>query len=143
MARKKEDLLRPEDAASLEEFQARKAVEQARIRGMNSSWKTIGKIILSGFLALGAIIFWVGVAEEHDAGRWFMLLFALICTVLLIRIFGRIELRGAGGSKRYVQLNRLDKEWQAKAERGEIPRTTPGGPRVWKDQLEDQQAETG
>ena len=143
MARKNQDLLRPEDATSLEEFHARKIVEQAQIRGMNGSWKTIGKIILSGFLALGAIIFWVGVAEEDDGGRWFMLLFALICTVLVIRIFGRIELRGARGTKRYVQLDRLDKEWQAKAGRGEISRTTPGGPKVWKDQLEEQQTMTG
>jgi hypothetical protein len=142
MARDKRDLLRPEDATSLEEFQARKVVEQAQIRGMNSSWKTIGKIILSGFLGLGAIIFWVGVADENNGGRWFMLVFALICTMLLIWIFGPIEFRAGGGSKRYVQLNRLDKEWQAKAESGEVPRTTPGGPKIWKDQLEDQQTET-
>jgi hypothetical protein len=143
MARKKEDLLRPEDATSLEEFQARKAVEQARIRGMNSSWKTIGKILLSSVIAFFAIFGWAGFAMLHDGGRWFFLVIAIILTGLFLRIFGRIELRGAGGSKRYVQLSRLDKEWQAKAERGEIPRTTPGGPKVWKDQLEDQQAETG
>lgn len=103
---------------------------------MHSSWKDIGRMVLSGFLALGAVLFWVGVATEHDAGRWFMLLFALICTGLLLRIFGRVERRGVRGSKRYMQLDRLDKEWQARAERGEIPRTTPGGPKVWQDELE-------
>jgi hypothetical protein len=142
MARKNKDLLRPEDATSLEEFQARKAVEQAQIRGMNSSWKTIGKIVLSSVIAFFAIFAWVGVGTLHNGGRWFFLVIAIILTGFFLRIFGRIELRGAGGSKRYVQLNRLDKEWQAKAERGEIPRTTPGGPKVWKDQLEGQQAET-
>ncbi len=137
MTTKDRELLRPEDATSLEEFQARRLVEQAQIRALNSSWKDIGRIILSGFLALAAIIFWVGVATEHDAGRWFMLLFALICTGFFIRIFGRIELRGARGSKRYIQLDRLSKEWQAGAARGEIPQTTPGGPKVWRDELNE------
>src|ERR1700722_9125495 len=94
------ELLRPEDATSLEEFQARRIVEQAQLRALNSSWKDIGRMILSGFIALAATLFWVGVATEHDGGRWFMLLFALICTGLFIRIFGRIELRGARGTKR-------------------------------------------
>ena len=137
MTTKDRELLRPEDAASLEEFQARRQAEQAQIRALNSSWKDIGRIILSGFLALAAIIFWVGVATEHDAGRWFMLLFALICTGFFIRIFGRIEFRGARGSKRYIQLDRLSKEWQARAARGEIPQTTPGGPKVWRDELNE------
>jgi hypothetical protein len=136
MSTQDRELLPPEDAASLEEFQARRVVEQAQIRATHSSWKDIGRMVLSGFLALGAVIFWVGVATEHDAGRWFMLLFALVCTGLFLRIFGRIELRGVRGSKRYMQLDRLGKEWQARAERGEIPRTTPGGPKVWRDELE-------
>jgi hypothetical protein len=130
-------LLRPEDATSLEEFQARRMLEQAQIRALNSSWKDIGRIILSGFIALAAILFWVGVATEHDSGRWFMLLFALICTALFIRIFGKIELRGVRGSKRYMQLDRLSKDWQARAARGEIPQTTPGGPKVWRDDLNE------
>ena len=142
MARKNQDLLRPEDATSLEEFQARKVVEQAQIRGMNSSWKTIGKIMLSSLIAFVAIFGWAGFAIGDNGARWFFLVIGIIMTVLFLRIFGRIEFRGARGTKRYVQLDRLDKEWQAKAERGEIPRTTPGGPKVRKDQLEGQQAET-
>jgi hypothetical protein len=142
MARKNRDLLRPEDATSLEEFQARKVVEQAQIRGMNSSWKTIGKIMLSSLIVIIDIFFWFTFDRETGVAKWVLLVFALLFLGLFLRIFGKIELRGAGGSKRYIQLNRLDKEWQAKAERGEIPRTTPGGPKVWKDQLEGQQAET-
>jgi hypothetical protein len=130
------ELLRPEDATSLEEFQARRIVEQAQLRALNSSWKDIGRILLSSVLGFGAIIFWVGVATVHNAGTWFLLVFALICTGLFIRIFGRIELRGARGTKRYLQLDRLSKDWQARAGRGEIPQVTPGGPRVWRDELE-------
>ena len=136
MARRDREPLRPEDATSFEEFQARCVVEQAQIRAINSSWKDIGRMILSGFVALGAILFWVGVAADHDAGRWFLLLFALICTGLLVWLFGKIERRGVRGSKRYRQLDRLSKEWQAKAERGEIPQTTPGGPKVWPNEVE-------
>lgn len=142
MARKNRDLLRPEDATSLEEFQARMVVEQAQIRGMNGSWKTIGKIALSSLIAFFAIVGWMGFATAHDASKWIFLVIAIIMTLLFFRIFGGVELRAGGGSKRYIQLNRLAKEWQAKADRGEIPRTTPGGPKVWKDQLDGQQTET-
>jgi hypothetical protein len=131
------ELLRPEDATSFQEFQARRVVEQAQIRALNSSWKGIGRIILSGVIAFGAILFWGGMAFAKGDGKWILLVLALVCTVLFIRIFGRIELRGARGSKRYMQLNRLSKEWQAKASRGEIPATTPDGPKVWRDELSE------
>jgi hypothetical protein len=36
----------------------------------------------------------------------------------------------------FPPLDRLSKEWQARAERGEIPQTTPGGPRVWQNEVE-------
>jgi hypothetical protein len=136
------ELLKPEDATSLEEFQARRMMEQAEIRGLNGSWKTIGLILLSSLLGFGAILFWVGVATEHDGGIWFMLLFALISTVLFIRIFGKIELRGARGTKRYLQLDRMSKDWQARARRGEVPETTHSGPKVFRDQLEAENQET-
>ena len=66
---------------------------------------------------------------------------ALVFTLLFLRIFGRIELRGARGSKRYMQLDRLSKDWQARAARGEIPQTTPGGPKVFRDQLGEANAQ--
>jgi|SRR5450756_588966 len=130
------ELLRPEDATSLEEFQARRMAEQADIRALNSSWKDIGWIILSGFIAFAAIFCWAGVAISPDWTRWFFLVVALIFTLLFLRIFGRIEFRGARGTKRYLQLDRLSKDWQARAGRGEIPQANPGGPKVWRDQLE-------
>jgi hypothetical protein len=137
MTRHHRDLLRPEDAASLEEFQSRRLVEQAQIRALNSSWKDIGRIVLSGFICFAAIFFWVGVATSHDATRWFFLVLAIIVTLSFLRMFGRIELRGVRGSKRYMQLNRLSKEWQARAARGEIPQTAAGGPKVWRDELDE------
>jgi hypothetical protein len=134
------ELLRPEDATSLEEFQARRIVEQAQIRGMNSSWKRIGAINLSGVVCVAAIFCWVGVGTSHNGSRWFFLVLALAFTLWFVRVLGRIELRGARGSKRYMQLDRLSKDWQARARNGEIPETGPGGPKVWRDQLDEAEA---
>jgi hypothetical protein len=137
MTEHKRELLRPEDASSLEEFQARHVVEQAQILGMNGSWKRIGAILLSGLIGFVAIFCWVGVGIGQGGVRWFSLVLALGFTFWFLRIFGKIELRGVRGSKRYLQLNRLSKEWQARAQRGEIPAAAPGGPKVWRDQLDE------
>jgi hypothetical protein len=132
------ELLRPEDATSLQEFQARRIVEQAQIRALNSSWKGIGRILLSGVIAFAAILFWGGMAfAKGGGGKWILLVLAIICTMLFLWIFGGIERRGVRGSKRYMQLNRMSKEWQARARSGEIPETRPGGPKVWRDQLDE------
>jgi hypothetical protein len=131
------ELLRPEDATSLDEFQARRVVEQAQIRGMNSSWKRLGAITLGGVVCFAAIFCWVGVGTSHDGTRWFFLALAVGLTLWFLRIFGRIELRGVRGSKRSMQLDRLSKDWQARARNGEIPQTQPGGPKVWRDQLDE------
>ncbi|HWG64606.1 MAG TPA: hypothetical protein VG253_23220 [Streptosporangiaceae bacterium] len=131
------ELLLPEDATSLEEFQARRVVEQAQIRAMHSSWKAIGRIILSGVVAFAAILLWGSMAFAKGGGKWVLLVLAIGCTVLFVRLFGKIELRGVRGSKRYMQLDRMSKEWQARARRGEIPETRPGGPKVWRDELDE------
>lgn len=134
------ELLRPEDATSLEEFQARRLMEQVQIRGLNGSWKRIGLIVLSGVIAFVDIFCWAGVADTHaGSARWVFLVLGLIFAGLFLRIFGRIELQGVRGSKRYMQLTKLSKEWQAKARTGEIPETTPGGPKVWRDELDAEQ----
>ena len=128
------DLLRPEDSSSLEEFQARRIAEQLQIRAMNSSWKSIGLILLSGLLCFAAIFCWGCMALAHGGGRWFFLVVAIGFTLAFLRVFGRIELRGVRGSARYMQLTRLSKEWQARARRGEIPAAGPGRPKVWRDE---------
>src|SRR6266700_5131808 len=120
------ELLRPEDATSLEEFQARRIVEQAQIRALNSSWKDIGRIFLSSLIVFIDIFFWYATAKQAGPGRWAWLVLALLFAGLFLRIFGRIELRGARGTKRYLQLDRLSKDWQAMARRGEIPQANPG-----------------
>lgn len=137
MTKPDRELLRPEDATSLDEFQARRVAEQAQLLGMNGSWKRIGTIMLSGVVCFVAIFFWVGVGVGQGFARWFFLVLAIGFTLWFLRMFGRIELRGARGTKRYLQLDRLSREWQARAARGEIPQTRPGGPQVWRDQLDE------
>lgn len=131
------ELLRPEDATSLDEFQARRIVEQAQIRGMHGSWKEIGRIFLSSAIGFIDIFLWYAMDKQSGPGRWAWLVLALLFAALFLRIFGRIELRGVRGSKRYMQLDRLSKDWQARARRGEIPETRPGGPKVWRDELDE------
>lgn len=137
MSKPDRELLPPEEATSLEEFQARRIAEQLQIRGMNSSTKRIGLILLSSLLAFLAIFCWIGVATIHDAGRWVFLVLALGFSFGFFRIFGGIELRGVRGSKRYMELTQMSKDWQARARRGEIPQATPGGPKVWRDELNE------
>jgi hypothetical protein len=134
MADSKRKLLRPEDATSLEEFQARSVVEQAQCRAVNSSWKTIGRVCVSAVALLGAILFWVGVAMSAGPGQVGVLILAVLCTAGFGWGFGGVMRRGARGTRRYLQLDRLRQEWQARAERGEITLTTPGGPKVWQDE---------
>jgi hypothetical protein len=135
MAAQHRELLPPEDASSWEEFEARCAVEQARCRGANGATKAIGQTVLAAACAFVAILAWGTLAFTHGSAKWVVLPFALLFTVLAVWIFGKVMRRGFGGSKRYTQLTRLSQEWQAKADRGEIPRTTPGGPKVWRDEL--------
>ena len=68
MADRRHELLRPEDATTWEEFQARWVIERGRYRAARRS-----------------------------------------C--------------------------RLAREWEARAKRGEIPQASPGGPKVWRDDM--------
>lgn len=134
MADRKRELLRPEESTSFEEFQARSTMEQLLLRGSGGSWKTIGLSLLSGLIALAVIISWAVVAITPGTMRWAMVIIALIPTGLLAWVFGGVMRRAVGSTRRYYKLDRLRKEWQARAERGEIPVTTPGGPKVWRDE---------
>jgi hypothetical protein len=136
MAQRDRELLPPEDATSWEEFLARCTAEQAQCRAAGTSGNALGDTVLAAPLAFGAFLFWAGVAVEHDAGRWFLLMVALFFTWLLLQVLGRAVHSGVSGSKRYTELSRLRKQWQTMVESGEIPQSTPGGPKVWRDELE-------
>ena len=136
MAQRDRALLPPEEATSWEEFLARCTAEQAQCRAAGTSGNALGDMVLAAPLAFGAFLFWAGVTVEHDAGRWFLLMVALFFTWLLLQVLGRAVHSGVSGSKRYTELSRLRKQWQTMVESGEIPQSTPGGPKVWRDELE-------
>lgn len=68
MAKRDRELLRPEDAASWEEFQARCTVEQARCRAANSSWKAIGQTALGAVFVIIDIFFWFVASHSSSGG---------------------------------------------------------------------------
>jgi hypothetical protein len=136
MAQRDRELLPPEDATSWEEFLARCTAEQAQCRAAGTSGNALGDMVLAAPLAFGAFLFWAGVAVEHDAGRWFLLMVALFFTWLLLQVLGRAVHSSVSGSKRHTELSRLRKQWQTMVESGEIPQSSPGGPKVWRDELE-------
>src|ERR1700684_4081154 len=136
MAQRDRELLRPEEAASWEGCLARCTAEQARCRASGASGKALSDTVLAAPLAFGAFLFWAGVTVEHDAGRWFLLMVALFFTWLLLQVLGRAVHSGVSGSKRHTELSRLRKQWRTMVESGEIPQSTPGGPKVWRDELE-------
>jgi hypothetical protein len=130
-----QDLLRPEDATSWEEFQARWVIERARHRVTGRSWKDTGRIVLSVIPGLAAVVFWVAFAVTGDAERWVLLVLALACTMLCGWALGGVLRRRWRAGRRRHELDRIRGEWQARAERGEIPQITPGGPKVWRGEI--------
>lgn len=135
MADRRHELLRPEDASSWEEFQARWVIERARYRAARRSWKEVARIVFSVIPGLAAIVFWIGATLAHNAGRWILLALAIVCTGLFVWDIAGVVRNWWSGSHRYRQLGRLRKEWEARAKHGEIPRTSPGAPKIWRDDI--------
>lgn len=129
------DLLPPEEATSWDEFQARWVIERARYRVNGQSWKDTGRIVLSVIPGLAAVVFWVAFAVTAHAGRWVLLILALACTALWGWLLsGVLRQRWRAGHRRR-ELDQLRDEWHARLERGELPRTTPDSPKVWRDEI--------
>ncbi len=135
MADRRHELLRPEDATSWQEFQERWAIERARYRGARRSWKDVARIALSVIPGLAAIVFWIAVGLADTTARWVLLVLALLCTGLFVWDIAGVVRKRWRRSRRYRQLGRLRDEWQKRVEHGEIPQSTPGGAKVWRDEL--------
>ena len=129
------DLLPPEDATSWEEFQERYAIERARHGVTGRSWKDTGRIMISVVPALAAVVLWVAFAVNGAGVRWLLLVLALFCTLLFAWALGGVLRRRWRAGRRSRQLDQLRDEWHARAERGEIPRTSPDGAKVWRNQI--------
>jgi hypothetical protein len=77
---------------------------------------------------------WGGVAQGSSPGRWIALPFAVIFIFPVIICLALGPAPGRPVTNRQRELDAVREEWKARADRGEVPLTTPGGPKVWQDQ---------
>jgi hypothetical protein len=102
--------LRPEDATTLEEFQARRDGELARIRAVRRSRRNQAQYagVIAGFMLGGASWYWFW----HSSG--ILLRLAIVALILGYNyVLGRIANR-VTWSKRRRELDRLSVQWQAR-----------------------------
>jgi hypothetical protein len=129
------ELLPPAQARSWDEFEARWVIERARFRKDGRSWKDSGRIAASVIPGLAAVVFWVAFAVTAHADRWVLLVLALVCTALCGWLVSSVLRPRWRAGQRRRELDRLSDEWHARLERGELPRTTPDGSKVWRDEI--------
>jgi hypothetical protein len=135
MTNRGRELLPLEDATSWDEFQARWAIERARYRVTGRSRKDTGRILISVVPGLAAVVVWVAFAVSGSVVRWLLLALALIFTALFASALGGVLGRRWRASRRGRELDQLRDEWHARAERGDLPRTSPDGLKVWRDEI--------
>jgi len=136
MADHEQELLRPEDATSWEEFQERWVIERARYRVAGRSWRDTARILLSVIPGLAAVVFWVAFAvTTGPVLPWLLLAAALACTALFGWALGVVLRQRWHRARKRRELDQLRDQWHARSEHGEVPPTTPGGPKVWRDEI--------
>jgi hypothetical protein len=134
MSRDKRVLLRLEDATSWEEFQERYMAElRAEYRRADPPTRWLWMLAAAG-CGLIDLVLWYAVVHASSPGRWIALPFAvfLIFPIIICLAFGPQV--GRPVTDRTRELDAIRDEWKARADRGELPMTTPGGPKVWQDQ---------
>src|ERR1700753_4514364 len=129
------ELLPLEDATSWEEFQARWVIERGRYAEVRRSWRETGRIWFSVIPGLAAVVLWVACAVPGHGVRWLLLALALICTALFGWALGGVLQRRWRRARKRRDLDRLRDQWHERSERGDLPRTTPGGSKVWRDEI--------
>lgn len=135
VAKVKREILPLEEATSYEEFRARYSAELHREYEVHDSpWKFLWVPVGALFMLID-ILTWIAVAKASSPGRWVALAFALVFIPLTLWACDKGPSRGRPVTPRTLELDKLLEQWAARADSGEIPRTTPGGPKVWRDQL--------
>jgi hypothetical protein len=135
MTERGRELLPPEEATSWDEFQDRWVIERARYQGTGRTWRETGRLWLSVLPGLAAVVFWVAFALSGHGVRWLLLALALICTALFGWALGGVLLRRWRRARKRRDLDRLRDQWHERSERGDLPRTSPGGSKVWRDEI--------
>lgn len=111
--------LRPEDATTLTEFQARRDAELDRISAAYRSGRGRARLalVIVGMIPCGALWYWFW--TYSGPARWGILALALACNYVVVRFASRFD-----GTRRRRELYRLTSRWQARAEADEAARTT-------------------
>jgi hypothetical protein len=106
------DLSHPEDATTLEEFQARRDAELTRTRAVRRSWRHRAQYagVIAGLMSCGALWYWFW--QSSGIPRFAILALALAYNYVLVRITNHVT-----GTKRRRELDRLTAQWQARANR--------------------------
>jgi hypothetical protein len=117
---------RPEDAITLEEFQARYDAELARISGPGAYQDQAVTLGLAIAFAGADAFYCYRASEASGAATWGLAAAALLFTAFAVAAVAMIKvdvLTGSRYRKRRAELARLRTQWQARAEAGEVPRT--------------------
>jgi hypothetical protein len=112
--------LRPEDATTLEEFQARHDAEMARIGVEYGSRRQRIRLagVIVGLIPCGFLRYWFW--QSSGGAKFGILALALAYNYVVVRAANRFD-----GTARRRELHRLSKQWQARAKADKVPRLTP------------------
>jgi hypothetical protein len=135
MSRDKRVPLRMEDATSWEEFQARyDAQMEVVIRRYTSPLRWLWFAAATWSLIIDALLWDLFAGRPSPGRRWIILSLAVFFLLSVIICFIRSPVPYRPIGKRQRKLDAVRDDWKARADRGEIPMTTPGGPKVWQEQ---------
>jgi hypothetical protein len=113
--------LRPEDATTREEFQARRESELARITAPGAYWKQAFRIALAIAAAGIDAFYWYRVSQASGEEVWHVLALALLFACSTVSAASCVKPGVLTGSKRRRgELDRLGAQWRARAEAGEV-----------------------
>ena len=134
MSRDKRVPLRAEEASSWEEFLARFSAERTfEIRRAEPPTKWLWMLAAVGIGLIDAGL-WGVVAQAPSPGRWIAVPFAVLFIFPIIFCLAMGPQWGLPITDRTRELDVVWQEMKARTDRGEIPLTTPGGPKVWQEQ---------
>lgn len=118
MARK---LLAPEQATSLEEFTQRANREWAYRNNPGVTPRILAASVTGVLMAVISFVSLLYALDVQNSWQnWAGFVLPLVALAFLLR---RAWRNGRRNGARMRELNRLKQEWQARADRGEIPRT--------------------
>jgi len=101
---------RPEDAMTLEEFQARRDAELERIRAVRRSPGQRAKFagVIAGWIPCAFLWYWFW--QSSGIPKFVILALAVAYNIVVVRIANRVD-----GTKRRRELRLLSAQWQARA----------------------------